>query len=134
MQKKAPPNFKKTQFKSGKEAVENGRKGGIASGIAKREKKTIQKILKEFLGTPAKSNPQIDKIAAKLGISSEKNIKELFTIVCTINSLKNGDLSDLEKLIALIGEETKLEAVQKEDDPLTRALKEEAEKMNNETD
>lgn len=34
-----------TQFKSGDEAVENGRKGGIASGEAKRRRKTLKEEL-----------------------------------------------------------------------------------------
>lgn len=34
-----------TQFKSGEEAVENGRKGGIASGEAKRRRKTLKEEL-----------------------------------------------------------------------------------------
>lgn len=34
-----------TQFKSGDEAVENGRKGGIASGESKRRRKTLKEEL-----------------------------------------------------------------------------------------
>lgn len=34
-----------TQFKSGDEAAENGRKGGIASGEAKRRRKTLKEEL-----------------------------------------------------------------------------------------
>lgn len=34
-----------TRFKSGEEAVENGRKGGIASGEAKRRRKTLKEEL-----------------------------------------------------------------------------------------
>ena len=43
------PNNEATQFKSGENAVENGRKGGIASGVAKREKKTMIETLKALL-------------------------------------------------------------------------------------
>lgn len=32
-----------TQYRSGREAVENGKKGGIASGKARRRKKTAQR-------------------------------------------------------------------------------------------
>lgn len=41
---------KATQFKSGEEAVKNGRKGGIASGEAKREKKLIKDRILERMG------------------------------------------------------------------------------------
>ena len=88
------------------EAREKGRNGGIASGAARREKKTVQKILNDFLSTAAKDNPQVSKLAAKMGLKSDDSIKDLFTIVCTLNTLKDGNLSDLERLSKLLGEQT----------------------------
>ena len=90
------------------EARKKGRNGGIASGIARREKKTIQKILNDFLSTAAKDNPQVAKLAAKMGLKSDDSIKDLFTIVCTLNTLKDGNLSDLERLSKLLGEQTEI--------------------------
>ena len=90
------------------EARRNGKKGGIASGIARREKKTVQKILNDFLSTSAKDNPQVAKLAAKMGLKSDDSIKDLFTIVCTLNTLKDGNLSDLERLSKLLGEQTEI--------------------------
>ena len=90
------------------EARKNGKKGGIASGIARREKKTIQKILNDFLSTAAKDNPQVAKLAAKMGLKSDDSIKYLFTIVCILNTMKDGNLSDLERLSKLLGEQTEI--------------------------
>ena len=90
------------------EARRNGKKGGIASGKARREKKTVQKILNDFLSTAAKDNPQVAKLAAKMGLKSDDSIKDLFTIVCTLNTLKDGNLSDLERLSKLLGEQTEI--------------------------
>ena len=90
------------------EARKKGRNGGIASGIARREKKTIQKILNDFLSTAAKDNPQVAKLAAKMGLKSDDSIKDLFTIVCTLNTLKEGNLSDLERLSKLLGEQAEI--------------------------
>ena len=90
------------------EARRNGKKGGIASGVARREKKTVQKILNDFLSTAAKDNPQVSKLAAKMGLKSDDSIKDLFTIVCTLNTLKDGNLSDLERLSKLLGEQTEI--------------------------
>ena len=90
------------------EARRNGKKGGIASGIARREKKTVQKILNDFLSTAAKDNPQVAKLAAKIGLKSDDSIKDLFTIVCILNTLKDGNLSDLERLSKLLGEQTEI--------------------------
>lgn len=44
---------KATQFKSGEEAAKAGRKGGIASGEARREKADLKKQLLLFLETDA---------------------------------------------------------------------------------
>ena len=90
------------------EARKKGRNGGIASGIARREKKTVQKLLNDFLSTAAKDNPQVAKLAAKMGLKSDDSIKDLFTIVCTLNTLKDGNLSDLERLSKLLGEQTEI--------------------------
>ena len=90
------------------EARRNGKKGGIASGLARREKKTVQKILNDFLSTAAKDNPQVSKLAAKLGLKSDDSIKDLFTIVCILNTMKDGNLSDLERLSKLLGEQTEI--------------------------
>ena len=90
------------------EQREIARQGGIASGIARREKKTVQKILNDFLSTSAKDNPQVAKLAAKMGLKSDDSIKDLFTIVCILNTLKDGNLSDLERLSKLLGEQTEI--------------------------
>ena len=95
-------------IRTASEAREKGRNGGIASGAARREKKTVQKILNDFLSTSAKDNPQVAKLAAKIGLKSDDSIKDLVTIVCTLNTLKDGNLSDLERLSKLLGEQTEI--------------------------
>ena len=132
MPNKRPPNAEATEFRTGERQVEIARQGGIASGIARRQKKTIQKILSDFLDTSAKDNPQIAKLASKMGLQGDESIKDLFTIVCTLNTLKSGKLSDLETLSKLLSEDKFIsQEAKEEDDPLTKALKEEAERLNN---
>ena len=86
--------------------VSEQRKGGQKSAQVRREKKTVQKILNDFLSTAAKDNPQVAKLASKMGLQDDGSIKDLFTIVCTLNTLKDGNLSDLERLSKLLGEQT----------------------------
>ena len=50
----------------------------------------------------------MSKLAAKMGLKSDDSIKDLFTIVCTLNTLKDGNLSDLERLSKLLGEQTEI--------------------------
>lgn len=94
------------------ERREIARMGGIASGKARREKKTVQKILNDFLSMAAKDNPQVAKLATKMGLRDDSSIKDLFAIVCTLNTLKNGNLSDLERLSKLLGEQTEIADVE----------------------
>ena len=111
---------------------EEAKRGGINSAIARREKKTVQKILTDLLDSDIKDSPQFAKLASKIGVDSDKSIKDIFTMVCLLNSVKSGNLGDLEKLIKLLGED-KISSGEshEEDDPLTKALREEAERLNN---
>ena len=88
--------------------VSEQRKGGQKSAQVRREKKTVQRILNDFLSTAAKDNPQVAKLAAKMGLQDDGSIKDLFTIVCTLNTQKDGNLSDLERLSKLLGEQTEI--------------------------
>lgn len=94
-----------TSEQSREEAVKNGQKGGIASGKARREKKTIQKILANLLDSEIKDSPQFAKLASKMGVESDKSVKDIFTMVCLLNSVKSGNLGDLERLSKLLGED-----------------------------
>ena len=49
MSNKCPPNAERTQFHSGVEAVENGRRGGIASGKSRRERAALRAALEDLL-------------------------------------------------------------------------------------
>ena len=89
------------------EAREKGRNGGIASGKARREKKTIQKILADLLDSEIKDSPQFAKLASKMGVESDKSVKDIFTMVCLLNRVKSGNLGDLERLSKLLGEDKK---------------------------
>ena len=81
-------NLKPSKYKL---SQEEAKKGGKNSVRARREKKTIQNLLNDLLNNPCKDNPQFAKIASKLGLESDKSVKQLFTIVMTMNTLKKGE-------------------------------------------
>jgi hypothetical protein len=85
--------------------VEEASKGGQNSGKARREKKTVQKILSDLLDSEIKDMPQFAKLASKMGVESDKSVKDIFTMVCLLNSVKSGNLGDLERLSKLLGED-----------------------------
>ena len=80
-------------------------RGGKASGKKRRENKTVRTILTELLESQIQDNEQFSKIASKLGVDSKKSVKDIFTMICLLNSVKFGNLGDLEKLVKLIGED-----------------------------
>lgn len=83
----------------------NASKAGKASGKKRREQKAVRQILAELLDNTVKDSKQFAGLAKKLGLESNKSVKEVFTMVCLLNTLKKGDLSDLEKLTLLLGED-----------------------------
>lgn len=100
-----PPNGAATQFRSGEEAAENGRRGGQASGRRRREKKTIRKILADYLDADVQSSPAFAALAESLGIEDDASVKDLFVLSCLMRSMEDGDMAALEKLSKLLGEE-----------------------------
>ena len=102
------PNEQNLRVPTSSEARENGKKGGIASGIARREKKTVQKILGDFLDLGITQNKTLEALARKAGLSTDGSIKDLVTAVCVLNTLKKGDISELEKIAKLLGEQTEI--------------------------
>ena len=79
--------------------------GGIASGKARREKQKTQQILADLVSIKNKDLATFQKEAKKMGLDGDISIHELFTMVCLLNSVKSGNLGDLERLSKLLGED-----------------------------
>lgn len=124
MPDKRPPNAEATQFRTGEEQVEIARQGGLASGKARREKKTIQKILADYLDNDVQSNKSLKKIADTAGITGEQSIKELVTAVCILNTLKKGDVDKLSSIMGLLGEGVEKEDTNKDVEETLAIIKE----------
>lgn len=120
---KRPPNAEATQFRSGDEAVKNGTKGGIASGKKRRERKTVQKILNDYLDGNASNVKILAANAKQLGLGDDASVKEVITLGLLMNSLKDGDLSDLEKLMKLLGEQREVTNSEEKLDKLLEEFK-----------
>jgi hypothetical protein len=84
---------------------EEAKRGAKKSAQVRREKKTVQKILSDLLDSEIKDMPQFAKLASKMGVESDKSVKDIFTMVCLLNSVKSGNLGDLERLSKLLGED-----------------------------
>lgn len=79
-----------TQFTSGREAAENGRKGGIASGIAKRKKKTLAAMAQTFAALPV---PDKTKAQLKaLGVSDDEAVHQMAIIAAMFAAGEKGNV------------------------------------------
>ena len=87
------------------EQREIARMGGIASGKARRERQKTQQILADIVSIKNKDLAMFQKLATKLGLDGDISIHEVFTLTCLLNSVKNGNLGDLERLSKLLGED-----------------------------
>ena len=107
------------------EQREIARMGGIASGKARREKQKTQQILADLVSIKNKDLAMFQKLATKLGLDGDISIHEVFTLTCLLNSVKSGNLGDLERLSKLLGEDTAKEHNNGILDELTEYLKNE---------
>ena len=101
------------------------RMGGIASGKARRKKQKTQQILADLVSIKNKDLDMFKKLAAKLGLDGDISIHEVFTLTCLLNSVKSGNLGDLERLSKLLGEDNAKESNNGILDELTEYLKNE---------
>ena len=99
--------------------------GGIASGKARREKQKTQQILADLVSIKSKDLKVFEKEASKLGLGDDASIHEVFTTICLLNSVKSGNLGDLERLSKLLGEDNAKEHNNGILDELTEYLKNE---------
>ena len=99
--------------------------GGIASGKARREKQKTQQILADLVSIKNKDLATFQKEAKKMGLEGDISIHEVFTMVCLLNSVKSGNLGDLERLSKLLGEDNAKEHNNGILDELTEYLKNE---------
>ena len=94
--------------------VNEQRKGGKNSVKSRKQKKTIQNILAALCDSKCSDIPQFKKIAAKIGLDGDKSVKELFTLVSTLNALKTAKMDDLGKMAELLGEQRELQSESEE--------------------
>ena len=114
-------NLRPSEYKL---SQEEAKKGGINSGKSRREKKTVQKILADYLDNDVQSNKSLKKIADTAGITGEQSIKELVTAVCILNTLKKGDVDKLSSIMGLLGESVEKEDTNKDVEETLAIIKE----------
>ena len=95
-----------TQFKSGRKAAENGKKCGIASGKAKREKKAMKETVETLLSMQLKSGKAADvETIRNLAALKGKNVTVQEAIMLAqIQKAMKGDTRAAEYVRDTIGQ------------------------------
>ena len=94
-----------TSDQSREKAAENGRKGGIASGISKREKKDRKQKASEALDLIVRG-AGIDKLKKFFNLNGiELTAYDTMFLSCMMKAMQKGDANALEKLLKIAGEQ-----------------------------
>lgn len=90
---------------STEEAREIGRKGGIASGKARREKRDRKQMASDLLDLTMQG-AGVDKIKKFFGVKdTELNAYQVTVLSCLMKAMQKGDANALEKLLKIAGEQ-----------------------------
>ena len=91
--------------RSKEEAREKGRKGGIASGKARREKRDRKQMASDLLDLTMQG-AGVDKIKKFFNINGvELNAYQVTVLSCLMKAMQKGDANALEKLLKIAGEQ-----------------------------
>lgn len=97
------PNIgKDTQFRTGKEQAEIAQKGGIASGEARRKKKTLRECVRLFGELPVEGKNA--RAMADLGIPVEEHNRLMQISVSLYQKAMKGDVAAFNAIRDIIGE------------------------------
>ena len=107
MSKKRPPNAEATEFRAGEQQVEIARQGGVASGIARREKKSLREAMQvlmdaDLTGKDGKTMTGTEAMAAKAFQAALKGDWKAWELVRDTAGQKPVDkvmVADVEKTI-----------------------------------
>ena len=81
---------KATQFQTGEKQVEIARQGGIASGIAKRKKKTLAAMAQTFAELPVPE--KVQKQLEELGVSKEDAVHQMALVAAMFSAGEKGNV------------------------------------------
>lgn len=99
------------QFRSGDEAQENGRKGGIASGAARRRKRSLKEAADLFLSLPVTDTRTYNKMVMA-GIEESEIDYQMAVVVGMTAKAISGDAKAAKVVLEMLGENTKEDPVE----------------------
>lgn len=100
-----------TSDQNREEAVKNGRKGGVASGKARRQRKTLAQI-GDMIGGLAVNSEKNREIMRQAGISDEDMVRDVEAMFRLSIKASSGDTKAIELLAKLRGQFKEVSSVE----------------------
>lgn len=117
--------YRFTSDQNREEAAKNGRSGGRASGVSRRRKRSLREAADLYLSLPVADQKKWNAISRQ-GVDPEDIDNQMAVIIGLTQRAMKGDAKAAKVILDLLGENLATSAKdEKEDDPLTVALKEE---------
>lgn len=95
---------KATQFRSGEEAARNGSKGGIASGAARRRKKSLKEAADLYLSLPVTDKRRLNKLKRR-ALEPEDIDNQMAMVVGLTEAATAGDARAAKVILEMLGDD-----------------------------
>lgn len=110
---------------SSDEARELGRRGGVASGIARRRRKALREAADVFLALPLPDKDEVKRLR-KLGLDMDDIDVQMGIVARLAQMAMLGDTKAAKLLFDIVGPEPETNYLDEyDDDPITQSLNEE---------
>lgn len=109
---------------SSDEARELGRRGGVASGIARRRRKALREALDVYISLPVQDKRSLNRLL-RVGVDEDDADTQMLIISSLVQRAIDGNVRAAKLIFDLVGYNSAQTLDEREDDPITAALNEE---------
>lgn len=109
---------------SSDEARELGRRGGIASGAARRRRKALREALDVYISLPVQDKRSLNRLL-RAGVDEDDADTQMLIISSLVQRAIDGNVRAAKLIFDLVGYDSAQTLDEREDDPITAALNEE---------
>ena len=109
---------------SSEEARELGRRGGVASGVARRRRKALREALDVYLSLPVQDKRSLNRLL-RAGVDEDDADTQMLIISSLVQRAIDGNVRAAKLIFDLVGYDSAQTLDEREDDPITAALNEE---------
>lgn len=109
---------------SSDEARELGRRGGVASGIARRRRKALREALDVYLSLPVQDKRSLNRLL-RAGVDEDDADTQMLIISSLVQRAIDGNVRAAKLIFDLVADDSAQTLDEREDDPITAALNEE---------